>query len=344
MKKLLLIIAFIITFLGISTFVSIYYLTQTGNNLDEVEVYIPENSTISTSINKLNELDYLKPKLFFKVFIKAYSKYSNSYIYAGLYKIKPNQTNLEVIKMLFNGGYDLTVKVTIPEGSLYSEFEKAIFKEVEVDTMAFRSLIKSDSIKAILGVPSGRNIEGYLLPETYFLYKYSSPQYLVNKLVTEQTKFWQSLNFDGTTDKTIELNGMNFDKNELITLASIVQAETPLISEAPIVAGLYLNRLKIGMLLQSDPTVQFASGNKSRVLYKDLEVNSRYNTYKYTGLPPGPINSPGKKVIEAVINYEKHNYYYMVAYGDGSGKHRFATNLNEHNRNVSLYRRTRKAS
>lgn len=343
MKKIIFIFVIISFVLTISVFLSLSYLFETGSNDEDIEIYIPENASITKTISILNENDYLKPPIFFKFFIKFYSKYNSKFIYAGMYKITPNQTNLEIIKMLFNGGYDLTVKVTIPEGTQYNEIERIIFKNVELDTNDFRRLIHSDSIKSILGVPKNHSLEGYILPETYFFYKYSTPQYIVNKLVTEHSKFWNEIESNtNISQNNLKLNGVAFNKHKLLTLASIVEGETPLGSEAPTVAGLYLNRLKIGMLLQSDPTVQYANGSKSRVLYKDLEVNSRYNTYKYTGLPPGPINCPGKNAIKSTINFEENNYIYMVAYGDGSGRHRFARTLAEHNNNVALYRRARR--
>jgi len=144
-----------------------------------------------------------------------------------------------------------------------------------------------------------------------------------------------------TTENEEKLKNSGLSKLELLTIASIVQAETPLESELETVAGLYLNRVKIGMMLQADPTVQFALGDKKRLLYKDLEYDSPYNTYKYAGIPPGPINNPGKAAILATLNPEKHNYLYMVAFGDGSGSHYFAKTVREHNNNVIKYKKAR---
>lgn len=337
MKKFFLTLIIIVFTLAIGTFGFIYLMFTNGNNSEKIDIYIPENTSITKIVDQFNEFGLLKPKFVFKLMIKFYSKFNNKYIFSGNYKIKVGQTNLEVIKMLFNGGYDLTVKVTIPEGSNLSEINKIILKNIEVDSLRYTQLINSDSIKTEFGC-EGENLEGYILPETYFFYKYSTPEFIINKLINEHNLFWNNLKLE----TQFEVNNISFDKNKLITLASIVEAETPLNIEAPIVAGLYLNRLKRGMLLQSDPTVQFAIGRKNRVLFRDLEINSRYNTYKYGGLPPGPINSPGKNAIQSVLDYEKHNYIYMVAYGDGSGKHRFSTNLNNHNSNVALYKREKR--
>lgn|GEM_PF-220978 len=337
LKKFFLTLITIVFVLALGTFWFIYLMFTTGNNTEEIDIYIPENTSITRTVDQFNEYGLLKPKFVFKLMIKLYSNYNNKYIFSGNYKLKVGQPNIEVLTMLFNGGYDLTVKVTIPEGSNLAEINKIILKKIVVDSLKYTQLISSDSIKKEFGCLSG-NLEGYILPETYFFYKYSTPEFIINKLIKEQNKFWNKLNLQ----PQFEINNISFNKKKLITLASIVEAETPLSSEAPIVAGLYLNRLYIGMLLQSDPTVQYAHGSKNRLLFKDLEINSRYNTYKFAGLPPGPINSPGKNAIESVLNYESHNYIYMVAYGDGSGKHRFSTNLSNHNSNVALYRKAKR--
>ena len=134
-----------------------------------------------------------------------------------------------------------------------------------------------------------------------------------------------------------EAIGLTFE--EVATLASIVDEETNDNSEMPIVAGLYINRLKRGMPLQADPTVKYALGDptRKRILKKDLEVNSKYNTYKHTGLPPGPIRIATKQALESVLNYKKHSYLYMCAKEDFSGTHNFAKTLSEHNANAQRY-------
>ena len=134
---------------------------------------------------------------------------------------------------------------------------------------------------------------------------------------------------------------MNLTKEEVVTLASIVEKETLQTSEQPVVAGLYLNRLKKSMKLQSDPTVIFAIGDFSirRVLKKDLKYDSPYNTYKYKGLPIGPISIPSIRAIDAVLNYQKHEYLYMCAKEDFSGYHNFAKSVRQHYANAAKYRK-----
>src|SRR5574338_301217 len=126
--------------------------------------------------------------------------------------------------------------------------------------------------------------------------------------------------------------------NQVLTLASIIKGETDRIEEMPIISAVYHNRLKIGMRLQADPTIQYLlPGGWRRLTYQDLKIDSPYNTYKYSGLPPGPINNPGKNAIMAALYPEKNNYLYFVA--DGNGGHRFSKTYSEHLRNVTLYRK-----
>jgi UPF0755 protein len=149
----------------------------------------------------------------------------------------------------------------------------------------------------------------------------------------EYERFWN----DERKKKAEEIN---LTPVEITTLASIVQAETAKNEELKTIAGLYINRLNRGMFLQADPTVKFAVGDFAlkRILYVHLEIDSPYNTYKYIGLPPGPINFPETSAINAVLNYEKNKYYYMCAKEDFSGYHNFAATLSEHNRNAAKYR------
>jgi UPF0755 protein len=145
-------------------------------------------------------------------------------------------------------------------------------------------------------------------------------------------KYWNK-------ERTAKAKAIGFTPLEVATLASIVDEETANTAEMPMVAGLYINRIKRGMLLQADPTVKFAlkDPTRKRILNKDLLVESPYNTYKHKGLPPGPIRIPTKQAIESVLNYRKHDYLYMCAKEDFSGTHNFAKTLSEHNANAMKY-------
>ena len=171
------------------------------------------------------------------------------------------------------------------------------------------------------------------IPNTYQVYWNSSPESILSRFVSEKDKFY-------TSAKKKKLKKLDLSADEVYTLASIVQKETLVNEEKPRVAGVYINRLKRGQLLQADPTVVFANQDFTikRVLNRHLEIDSPYNTYKYAGLPPGPICMPDVSSIDAVLNYEKHKYLYFCASPDNSGKHQFARTLIEHNKNADRYR------
>ncbi len=178
------------------------------------------------------------------------------------------------------------------------------------------------------------NIMSLFIPNTYQIYWTTSGEDLLKRFTKERRKFFNE-------ERMQKLSVLGLTKSELYTLASIVQKETLVNDEKPRVAGVYLNRLRRGQLLQADPTVVFANGDFEirRVLNKHLAIDSPYNTYKYSGLPPGPICMPDISSLDAVLNYEKHKYLYFCAKPDNSGRHAFARNLIEHNRNADNYRR-----
>lgn len=176
------------------------------------------------------------------------------------------------------------------------------------------------------------DIPSFFIPDTYEVYWDISAQEFFEKMAAWNRQYWND-------SRKAKAKAAGLTPAEVSTLASIVDEETANVAEMPIVAGLYINRLKRGMPLQADPTVKYALGDptRRRILNKDLEVNSPYNTYKHKGLPPGPIRIPTKQALESVLNYTKHSYLYMCAKEDFSGTHNFAKTLSEHNANAKRY-------
>lgn len=326
-------IIFIIS-ISILTFSLYYYVNyQLDTKVvfsDSLTVEIPLNTSNAKIIEKFNEKGALKPTWLYDYIFKVYSRYNKKYVYAGYYRFPPEISNREIINKLYEGTKPRTVKVTFPEG-LSIEDMADLLEPVNSNPNRFVELAYSDSLLKARKIESG-SLLGYLMPDTYEFFLYERPEAIIDKLLNAGENHWKSIK----AKKTSKLS-----KHEVLTLASIVEAETPLKSEAPIVAGLYLNRLNIGMLLQADPTVQYVLGKKRRVLYKDLETDNPYNTYVYGGLPPGPINNPGKKAIEAVLNPANHDYLFMVSKGDGSGEHYFSEDNKSHLMYVNRYRKTR---
>lgn len=200
--------------------------------------------------------------------------------------------------------------------------------------------MSGDSLSAILNSQESCNAYGFdtetikamFLPDTYEFYWTVTPQRFVERMHEYYAQFWND-------ERMTKAQKAGLSPLEVSTLASIVEEETAMRDEMPIVAGLYINRLRRGIPLQADPTVKYAVGDFTlrRILNKHLETPSPYNTYLNTGLPPAPIRIPSKAAIEAVLNYRTHNYLYMCAKEDFSGYHNFATTLSEHNRNAARY-------
>ena len=249
---------------------------------------------------------------------------------AGEYRFDRPMSMLEVIDKIARGDVDL-LSVTFPEGLTVAEMAAIFEARGFGPASTFISAAKDASAIQALD-PSARDLEGYLFPDTYALPRQAPASRAVRAMIE---RFQQVL----TPQVRAAAEARGLTVRQLVTLASIVEKETARGDERPLVAAVYSNRLKVGMGLQSDPTVIYAlqlagkyTGNLRR---DDLHVDSPYNTYRYPGLPPGPIAAPGKAALEAAANPAEVDYLYFVSRNDGS--HEFARTLDEHNRNVQKY-------
>jgi len=226
-------------------------------------------------------------------------------------------------------------KITLPEGLSYQRIASLFANKEIADSTAFVNLCENPQFIGKLGIKKIENLEGYLLADTYFFPYGMSPEQIINRIVGEVVAIFQ-------TDSVLAaLKTLGYNRHQALTLASIVEGEVIYHSEAPRVASVYHNRLKKRWKLQADPTIQYViPGPPRRLLYRDLEIKSPYNTYKYRGLPPGPINNPGRASIMAAIFPEKTNYMYFVATGDGY--HHFSKTLREHNNWKRKFNRIRR--
>lgn len=250
----------------------------------------------------------------------------------GIYEISPNMTNIQAIRLLRSGSQTATY-VTFTYGRTVQDLAEPMTRNIAFSPDAFLQAVEN----YCLSNPDGftkESIIGMFIPNTYQIYYTVTTEELMQKLNSEYHTFWNE-------DRTSKAEALGLTLKEVSTLASIVQAESTIADESSVIAGLYYNRLKRGIPLQADPTLVFASGDFTikRVLNEHKEINSPYNTYKYKGLPPGPINMPSIQSIDAVLNYKKHNYIYMCAKEDFSGYHNFTANLREHNANAKKYQR-----
>jgi len=246
-----------------------------------------------------------------------------SRIKPGKYKLNKSMNNRTLINML-GGGFQEPVKLRFQNIRLKEQFAGFLATQIEPDSTSLINLMNSDTLAANYGFNTD-NFFTMFIPNTYELYWNISTDDFFARMHDEYEKFW-------TAERKEKAQALNLSPIQVSILASIVKGEALHVDEMPKIAGLYINRLQKGILLQADPTVIFATNDFTirRVLNKHLLTNSPYNTYIYKGLPPGPIMMPSIASIDAVLNYQKHHYIYMCAKEDFSGYHNFSSNVAEH--------------
>lgn len=301
-----------------------------------ISLTIPIEASIGDVIDSLNNKGVFEPGLLFNISARIYSLYFKQELHPGTYRFSKDNSNIHLIRSIFSGKKLNIVRVTFHEGINLWKYASIASDKIGIDSSVFMKIAKNDSLKKVWGIKSP-SVEGYLKPDTYRFFRNEKPEKVINKLLYYQDKLWKD-NFEDLAAAA----GMS--RNEVLTMASIVQAEAAVNEEMPKIAGVYYNRLKKGWKLEADPTVQYAIGSKSRLRRSDLNNNSPYNTYRFKGLPPGPINSPGKEAIAAALNPESHGFMFFVARGDGSGLHYFAKTNAEHNANRIKYKKNKESN
>ncbi len=310
-----------------------YQIIYTPNVLIEQEdryFAIPKGTTFKQLQNKLAEERIVNDLVSFSFLAKLKDLDTN--VKNGMYLIKGDMTNIELINLLRSGA-QTPVSMTFSNARLLSQLPKSLTNSLEIDSAHLAPLLLNDTTATYYGF-SKETFISMFIPNTYEVYWTLTPKGLLDRMKQEYDRFW-------TEDRKQKAEQLGMTQMEVSTLASIVQGETNKMDEAPAIAGVYINRLKRRIPLQADPTLVFAIGDFSirRILNKDKEFDSPYNTYKHYGLPPGPINMPSIPALEAVLNYESHNYLYFCAKADFSGYHAFAKTLREHNVNARKFQR-----
>lgn len=249
----------------------------------------------------------------------------------GLYRFKPGMGNKAMVRSL-QKGWQTPVRLTIPGYFRSMErFSEFLSEQLETSREAFLAALTDSTLAAGYGF-TPETFVAMFIPNTYELWWTVSPEDFIERMHREYERFWAG-------DRDTKALAIGLSRQEASTLASIVIEESKYEPELARIAGVYMNRLHRGMPLQADPTVIYAIGDPSikRVLLKHLEVDSTYNTYKHTGLPPGPITMPPVSAIDAVLNYEHHDYLYFCANESFDGTHAFAKTLSAHNENARRY-------
>ncbi len=250
---------------------------------------------------------------------------------AGRYNFNEDNSYLAIARLLLKGS-NSPVRVTFPEGLTYKQMAGIVYQRLSVDSSAFVRACENDSLLSHYNI-NAENFEGYLFPDTYYIYFGSEPEKIVGIMAD---RFFEA--FDA--DMIKRAGAVGFTIHEAVTMASLIEKETGLKDERRTISAVFHNRLRKGMKLQCDPTVIYALPNLDRPLWlKDLAVDSPYNTYRYYGLPPGPIANPGQKSLEAAVDPAAVDYLYFVASGDGG--HLFAETNRQHNNNRIKVKRQR---
>ncbi len=272
------------------------------------QLKIPVGATLWDIAEILETKKIINNKNYFVLLAKM--KFSQKKLRSGYYDISQIKNSNQLINLL-KTGQNLSTRVTIPEGSTIHDIADLITQKISIDKTRFLALTTDTGFIQTTGLDV-QNLEGYLFPDTYFFYKNEQEKSIIIKMVSNFHQKWRRL----TQNIPIKAGK---SQHELLTLASLIEGECILDDERPIVSSLYQNRLRRGIKLEADPTIQYIiPDGPRRLLTKDLKIDSPYNTYMYKGLPPGPVNNPGEKSILAALRPADTNFIYMVAQGDGS--------------------------
>lgn len=290
-------------------------------------VVIPEGASLRAAAESLSRAGLVGYPQLFRLYARATGREKS--VRAGTYMIRPEESWGELLSAL-SEGRGLVPGLTVPEGFSLSWTIPQLARALAVPEDSVAAAMRDTSLLHAVDSPTP-TLEGYVFPDTYTFPPGWSARQAVAEMVRRFEKSWQPA-WDG------RLDSLRMSRHDIVTLASIVEKEARLPEERPVIAAVYHNRLRNGMLLQADPTVQYARGqHTSRVLYRDLEIESPYNTYRNAGLPPGPIGSPGVKSLEAALYPANVPYLYFVAHRDGH--HEFRTTFAEHVAATRMMRR-----
>lgn len=294
---------------------SVYFYIPTGSSYDDVRELLLNDTIITDS----EAFDWVAKRKNYPNLVKP-----------GRYLIHHGLSNTELVDLLRSGNQE-PVDITFISVRTLEQLAGKLSTQIEADSIELINCFTDKEIIQHYGFKDETFIAMFI-PNTYQFYWNTSAEKFIERMAEEFKKFWNE-------NRITKAKEMGYSQSEIITLASIVEQETKKDDEKARVAGVYINRLKKGMKLQADPTVIYAIGdfNIRRVLYSHLEYDSPYNTYKYAGLPPGPICIPSITSIDAVLNYEDHSYIYFCAREDFSGYHNFARTLAQHNANARKY-------
>ena len=316
-------------------FLGYYFIGRAiwSNNInisgESKEIFISGGASFEDVVNILKDSSIIKSEATFRT-AASLMRYNKEKVPAGRYEILSNWSNQQLISKLRSGNQDAQKVVINNIRTIYDLAGKAA-RYFETDSIGFLTYLKNPTISAGLGYTQDDFLTMFI-PNTYEMFWTTTPEKFVARMKKEHDTFW-------TEERENKIKQHNLDKKQAYIVASIVEKESNYDPERPTIAGVYLNRLKAGEKLQADPTVVFATGEFTlqRVLFSHLKIDSPYNTYMYSGLPPGPICMPSVSSLNAVINAEDHEYMFVCAKPDNSGIHAFARDYGEHQKNAAAF-------
>lgn len=293
-----------------------------------VYVYIDRDDTVDSIYDKVKQTGKVSNFTGFQ-WLAKHKNFANN-IHTGRYVIRPKDNVYHVFSR-FSRGYQEPINLTIGSVRTLDKLARSIGKQLMIDSVEIAYRLFDSTFQAQMGY-NPETMPCLFIPETYQVYWDMSVDEFFQRMQKEHNRFWNK-------ERLAQATAIGMTPEEVCTLASIVEEETNNNAEKPMVAGLYINRLHTDMPLQADPTIKFALQDFGlrRISNENLKVNSPYNTYENTGLPPGPIRIPSTKGIDSVLNYTKHDYIYMCAKEDFSGTHNFASNYTDHMANARKY-------
>jgi UPF0755 protein len=299
----------------------------------EKTFYVSRGQAFSTIVDSLASQRIIRDKGLFVFVAKLHGGISR--LQVGKYLFRSGVSNSDIFLAIRSGHGGVPITVAIPEGLTARAQARLLNRLLGIDSSKYMRLVTDESYVQALGVDAN-SLEGYLFPETYVFTWQQEEREIVKKLVDQFRHFYT----DSLRERERELG---WTTAQVLTLASIVEGESRLKDERPVIAGVYRNRLRKGMLLEADPTIQYVlEEGPRRLMYSDLKMDSPYNTYRYKGLPPGPINNPGLASVLAALYPTEHDFYFFVA--NGRGGHWFSTTFDEHKRMVRMARHQRAMS
>lgn len=301
---------------------------QKMSNSESVTLYLPTGSSYEAVVDSLDAHGCIGNHAIFNNMARL--RHYRDNVKGGCYVIGAHNNVWNTLTKLYYGNQD-PIHVTINKYRTKEQLCQYLDKKLELSADTLLAMLQNDSICAAYGHTTA-TIIGIFVQNTYDIYWNIIPSKLLDRMKKESDRFWNNNRID-------KCKALKLTPDEVITLASIVEEETNKNDEKELIASVYLNRLRKGMLLQADPTLKFAAGDFTlrRILNKHMESNNPYNTYRFPGLPPGPICIPGPKSIDAVLANRKTEYLYFCAKADFSGYHAFATSLAQHNANAAAF-------